>query len=81
MEYMLTTIDNPHSPFTDYEAWLAYDERQGHYTNSLLARVAVMSADMSEADQEFVIDEAMNEIVKENVSGLYVKVARESEKV
>lgn len=81
MEYMLTTIDNPHSPFTDYEAWLAYDERQGHYTNSLLARVAVMSADMSEADQEFVIDEAMDEIVKENVSGLYVKVARESEKV
>lgn len=75
-ECMLTTVDNPHDPFNDYDAWYAFDVRHGHNTASFLARIVVTSDELSEADQHFVIEQAIDEIVKENVSGLYKKVSR-----
>lgn len=71
MENMLTTVDNPYNPFTQYEEWFAYDTRMGHHTNALLARVAVSSDELSEPDQLIAIDNAMLEIVRENVSGVH----------
>ena len=76
-EAMLTTIDNPYDPFTQYDDWYAYDMRMKYYTPSFLARIVVMSNDISEADQSLVIEHAIDEIVKENVNGLYKKVTRE----
>lgn len=78
MESMLTTVDNPFSPFTQYDEWLAYDTRMGHHTNALLARIVVTSDELSETDQELAIEQAMDEIVRENVSGLHRKVQRET---
>lgn len=72
--YMLTTTDNPFSPVTDYDEWLTWDMAHGYWTNSLLARVAVSSPDLSDADQEQAIQDAINEIVTENVSGVHTKV-------
>lgn len=74
MDYMLTTVDNPFSPFTQYDEWLVYDTRMGHHTNALLARVVKTSDEMSEPDQLVAIDNAMREIVRENVSGLHKMV-------
>jgi hypothetical protein len=78
-ESALTTIDNPWSPFTDFDSWYAYDTRAGHHTSAFLARVTRTSSDLSEADQQLAIDMAIDEIVKENVAGIYVKVTREVE--
>jgi hypothetical protein len=72
--YMLTTVDNPYDPHTQFDDWLAYDERQGYYTNALLARVVRTSTDLSEEQQELDVANAIDEIVKENVLGLYRKV-------
>lgn len=72
--HMLTTSDNPFSPVTDYDAWRIWDEAQGYYTNSLLARVVRSSPDLSDADQEEAIEDAITEIVTENVSGKHIKV-------
>lgn len=74
---MLTTTDNPFDPFDDYDEWYAWDARMQYHTPSFLARVAVTSDELSEADQNIAIEEAIDEIVKENVSGLYKKVQRE----
>lgn len=76
---MLTTTDNPFDPFDDYDSWFAYDTRVGHHTTSYLARIVVTSEDMSEADQNLAIEYAIDEIVEENVNGLYKKVLREVE--
>ena len=38
--FMITTIDNPFNPFTQYDEWLAFDEQMGYYTNNYLARIA-----------------------------------------
>jgi len=71
--HMLTTTDNPFSPVTQYDEWLAWDME--HYnTNALLARVAYSSPDLSPADQTQAIEDAINEIVEHNVSGVHTKV-------
>ena len=74
---MLTTVDNPYDPFTQYDQWYAWDDSMGYHTPSFLARVVFLSNDTSEADQEMAIEIAIDEIVKENVSGVYKKVIRE----
>jgi hypothetical protein len=74
MAYMLTTSDNPYDPFTSFDAWLAFDEAQGYFTTSFLARIVRTSDELSEADQSLAIDQAIDEIVEENVLGIYQKV-------
>jgi hypothetical protein len=77
-EYMLTTVDNPFNPFTQYDEWFAYDRFLGYNTNSLLARIVRSSDELSEADQMLAIHIGMDEIVKENVSGVHRKISRQS---
>lgn len=76
---MLTTMDNPHSPFDNFEAWYAYDVSSGYHTCSYLARMVHTSDELSEADQDLAVDLAIDEIVRENVSGIYKKVTKEVE--
>lgn len=75
VEYMLSTVDNPWNPFTHFDEWRAFDEAAGYHTSSFLARIVRSSDDLSEADQAIAIEQAMDEIVRENVLGLYRKVA------
>jgi len=78
-EFMLTTVDNPYDPFTQYDEWYAFDIRMGYGTASFLGRVAKTSDELSSTDQQLVINQAIQEIVEENVLGLYMKVERDSE--
>lgn len=77
-EYMLTTVDNPFDPFTRFDEWYAYDVSMGYNTSSFLARVAMVSDELSEPDQALAIQNAINDIIKENVSGVWRKVSRNS---
>lgn len=77
-EYMLTTVDNPYNPFTDFNAWLAFDTRMGYNSSAFLARVAMVADDLPEPYQSLAIQNAIDEIVNENVSGMWRKVSRES---
>lgn len=70
---MLTTNDNPFSPFTEFDEWLAFDEIKGYRTLNFLARVVTTSGDLSLEDQERAIDLAIDEIVENNVLGIYRK--------
>lgn len=72
--YMLTTVDNPYNPFTEFDDWYLFDNIHGYDTTSFLARIARTSDDLSDVDQELAIDQAIEEIVQENVLGLYRKV-------
>lgn len=76
-EFMLSTIDNPFNPFEDYDEWNRFDEDKGYFSNSLLARIAISSDELSEADQLLIINDAIDEIVKENASGIHVKVYKD----
>lgn len=75
-EHMLTTVDNPYDPFTQWDEWDAYDRACGYNTTSYLARVVRTSDELSEADQSLAIEQAIDEIVEMNILGIYRKVAR-----
>lgn len=71
--YLLTTTDNPFSPVTQYDEWLVWDMAH-HNTNALLARVVRTSPELSDTDNLLAIQDAIDEIVEENVSGFHTKV-------
>lgn len=77
-DYMLSTIDNPYHPFTHYDEWYAWDAAQGYDTPSYLGRVVRTSFGLSDADQDDAIDMAIDEILEENILGIYIKVTEET---
>lgn len=58
---MLTTIDNPWSPFTNFDEWRAFDENAGYNTLGLLANIAGYApdreADVAENDMQLAMYE------------------------
>ena len=71
---MITTIDNPYDPFTQFEDWKGFDEHKGYYTCEYLARIAVTSPDLSDAENELEMKRAIDEICRINPLGIYRKV-------
>jgi len=72
--HMLTTVDNPFDPFTEFSQWLAYDTQLGYNTPGLLAAVATTSDELSDLDLALALDEAMDQVVSENIFGVHRKV-------
>lgn len=79
-EHMLTTVDNPYNPFTHFDEWNTWDQTNGYHTLSFLARIVVTSDELSDADQAVAVEDAIDEIVRENVNGMYRKVTAASAK-
>ena len=75
-EVMLTTVDNPYNPFLQWREWNAYDVKHGYNSSALLARIAITSNELSEADQALAINAAIDEIVEFNLSGKHIKVTK-----
>jgi len=71
---MLTTTDNPYDPFTHFDEWTQWDEAAGYHTNAYLARITRTSDELSDADYNLAIEYAIDEIVRENITGRYRKV-------
>lgn len=80
-EYMLTTVDNPYDPFTQWDEWFAWDLNAGYHTSGLLARIARVPDDLTEGEEHLAIQQAIDEIVQENVLGVFRKVKRGEVKV
>lgn len=78
MQHMLTTVDNPWDPFTQFTEWFQFDVSHGYNTSAYLARIVRSSDDMSEAVQDQALENAINEIVEFNLLGIYKKVSRPS---
>lgn len=77
-ESMLTTLDNPYNPFTQYDEWYAFDVGMGYNTCAYLARVALTSDELSEKDNDDAISQAMKEILELNLTGNYIAVTPET---
>lgn len=65
-DVMLTTYDNPYSPFTQYEAWWKYDKILGHETCETLAKESNVSDVASDEQNEQTIIDAMKRICEQN---------------
>lgn len=76
-EVMLTTFDNPYSPFDEYEKWEEFDMLERNYnTNEYLARIESMLEHSLNIDEEEAFSLAIDEIERLNVLGIYMKITR-----
>lgn len=78
MASRLTTSDNPYNPFDQFDQWYEWDRNAGYHTPSYLARIVKTSDDLSEKDQDEAIELAIDEILAENVLGIYKRVTEDS---
>ena len=76
-EVMLTTIDNPFDPFTQYDEWEVFDKDMGYHSFALLDRIVKTSNELSQEEEDTAIDLAIDEIIEYNITGKYKKVYRE----
>jgi len=79
---MLTTVDNPFDPFTQFDEWYACDLAKANSNNRLdtcsyLAKIAMNATEVSDADANLLNEFAIDEIVKHNPLGIYKKVERD----
>ena len=71
---MLTTIDNIYDPFTQFTLWLLRDQELGYNTCGYLARIAKLTDDMTQKEEDEEIERAIDEIIELNPLGVYIKV-------
>ena len=79
MAAMITTIDNPFDPRSEFDEWYAYDCARARQKNtpdscSLLARIAITSPQLSDELNEKIIEDAIDDIIKYDPEGKYKKI-------
>lgn len=74
MASMITTVDNPFDPRTDWDSWYQWDVAQGYNTCAYLDRVASVADEFPEGVQLQNIEEAIDEIVAIHNGELYKKL-------
>lgn len=70
----LTTIDNPFNPFDDFESWFLYDVEKGYNTCGYLGRIARISDQLSEEENNEEVERAIDEIIKYDFLNIYKKI-------
>ena len=66
LETMLTTIDNPFDPFTQFQDWYTYDCSKRYYTCNYLDRIVITTKQMNQEQIDQAYEKGMKEIVAFN---------------
>ena len=80
-EYMLTTFDNPFDPFEQFTSWFLFDVEKGYNTCAYLARIANVSDENSDEENNREIERAIDEIILYDFMNIYKKVRKQNGKV
>ena len=73
---MLTTVDNPYDPLIQFHDWFAFDFQKGYDCCGYLDRVSKASSLFSDEVNEKLKEDAIDEIVRINVYGVYKKLIK-----
>ena len=76
-EYWLTTKDNPFNPFKQFKEWFRYDFEKGYHSSERLARIALVSDNLSKAEQSEEIQRAIKRIIELDPEQKFIMVTRE----
>lgn len=74
---MLSTVDNPWNPFTNFDEWYAFDVGHGYHSCAVLDRFARTSDALSDADNSIEISNAIDEIIKFDPFHRFIKVVQD----
>ena len=75
-ECMITTFDNPYDPFTQFNHWFLFDTEKGYNTCAYLDRIAKVSEEFSDEENNLAIERAIDEIIKYDFRNIYKKVSK-----
>lgn len=77
-EYMLTTVDNPYNPFTQWDLWYNFDQHMHYCTCEYLGRVTEDSEGFTPEEVIRETNRAIDSIVKNDPFNRYRKVSRDN---
>lgn len=78
-EYMLSTVDNPWNPFTNFDEWYEFDISHGYNSLAYLARIAKTDSDMSDSEYAKAVNAAIDDILKYNPLPIYIRVSEDTD--
>ncbi len=73
---MLTTFDNPFDPFEQFTSWFLFDTEKGYNSCSYLARIARITDQFTEEENDKEVERAIDEIIKYDFRNIYKKVTK-----
>lgn len=74
----LTTFDNPFDPIEDFLNWFLYDEEKQYHSCAYLARIARCSDELTDEENNRIIEESIDEILKYDMLGIYRKHVKDA---
>lgn len=75
---LLTTVDNPFDPYDDFTSWWQFDVDNGYNSCGYLARTAKLNDEMTQMELDKEIERAIDEILKYDFMGIYMKIIKEA---
>lgn len=72
--YLLTTVDNPYHPALEFDEWYKFDIEHGYYTAARLAKVAKTSIHLTDAENQRIINGAVNDFIRLDERGLWKRI-------
>lgn len=72
----LTTFDNPYDPCDQYEDWYRFDCDKGHNSCGILARFLYTSDQLTDNENAFEVEKAIDTIIKNDPLNIYKKVKK-----
>lgn len=79
-ESFVTTLDNPYDYWTNFDEWYAFDTEKGYNTCAYLARISVATSEMSETDYTKAVNDAVDEVLRLNITGNYIRTVNGPQK-
>lgn len=73
-KFMLTTKDNPFDPRFDFDSWYNYDVDKGYNSCALLDRVTPISDQLSEQENDRLIENGIDQIIIYDPLNIYTKI-------
>ncbi len=67
----ITTIDNPFNPFEDFASWYDFDMEKGYCSCERVARLANITDDMTDIEEEAEIERATRRLVEIDPLDIY----------
>lgn len=80
-QFMLSTFDNPFNPFDDFKSWQSFDKEMHYDSSERLMRIAQLSDEMTDIEENQEIERAIDEIIKYDILNVYIKVTRKLDPV
>lgn len=74
--YLITTKDNPFSPFTEFDNWYKFDIRNGYYTCEYLSNLCENEEQLTSIDEKNSINKAIETMIANDLFNIYKKVTK-----